>query len=266
MEATGLTATAMLALANANIVDARLSGDNLILTNRGGVDIDVGAVKGLPGADGSNAVMWGTATQLATIGNSQAAVVKDDVAGLLIKVGDLIVSRHASSNGLYGRVTAVASQASVTVLTLGSFLGPSPTLPNEGASLSIAALTNASTSWLLRKMDTKSADTPVAMFDVPNGCISIVTTGVYLIGGSVKTPSFAATHVSQMALVKSVSAYSAGDELIATSTPNLIDAAEMNISTRVALTAGDKVAFWFKFDATSSISLTKLRLWAQRVQ
>lgn len=260
---TGFTAAFMQALADANIVGARLSGANLVLTTRGGVDINVGNVKG---ADGLNALMWATATQLGTVGNSVSAVVKDAVAGQTIKIGDLILSRHASSNGFYGRVTAVASQSSVTVITLGSLLGPTPTLPNEGATLSIAALNQAANVFTLKKMDTKSADTPTAMFDSPNGCISILTAGVYMVGGSVKMPSYSTAHIANLAVVKSATAYSLANELCAANTPNSIDAADMNCSTRVPLAAGDKVALWLKFDATTSISPTNYRLWCQRVQ
>lgn len=49
---TGLTAAKMLELANENIIDAEIVGDNLILTTRGGVLIDAGVVVGDTGPQG----------------------------------------------------------------------------------------------------------------------------------------------------------------------------------------------------------------------
>jgi hypothetical protein len=211
--------------------------------------------------------MWLTTSQLAVAGSSQAGVVKTDVAGHSIGLGDLVLSSHASSKGLYGIVTAVASQASVTVLTVASLVGATGSPANlEGGSLSLATIGNAVSTWNRKTLDTASGDTTSGMFDAANGCLTIPTTGTYLVGGSVKTPSFVATHISQMSIQKSTTAYALGTEVAGAITPNILDAFELNCSNRVSLTAGDKIAFWFKFDATSSITLTYLKLWAQRIK
>lgn len=49
---TGFTAEHMDELSDANIVDGNVVGDNLILTTRGGSDIDAGSVRGPQGDDG----------------------------------------------------------------------------------------------------------------------------------------------------------------------------------------------------------------------
>jgi hypothetical protein len=49
---TGMTSAAMALIANASIVSARLVGTNLVLTTRGGTDINVGNVQGIQGIQG----------------------------------------------------------------------------------------------------------------------------------------------------------------------------------------------------------------------
>ena len=53
-EVTGLTAVRQLEIENNSIVNARLSGADLILTTHGNVDINVGSVKGEDGENGEN--------------------------------------------------------------------------------------------------------------------------------------------------------------------------------------------------------------------
>lgn len=56
-QVTGLTAAKMLELADENIVDGEVVGSNLILTTRGGAEIDAGSVVGPPGPEGPAADM-----------------------------------------------------------------------------------------------------------------------------------------------------------------------------------------------------------------
>lgn len=51
-EVTGFTADRMLAMEDATVIDARLETDNLVLTTKGGTDIDVGSVRGSVGPVG----------------------------------------------------------------------------------------------------------------------------------------------------------------------------------------------------------------------
>jgi len=68
---TGFTAARMKQIEDDTIVAARLSGDNLILTNNAGVDINVGSVRGLQGTSVTTAT---TAETLAgTISNKAVA-------------------------------------------------------------------------------------------------------------------------------------------------------------------------------------------------
>ena len=61
---TGLTKERMLEIEAASIVSARKTNDNLILTTRGGTDINVGNVKGATGAQGpANTLTIGTVAQ-----------------------------------------------------------------------------------------------------------------------------------------------------------------------------------------------------------
>jgi len=85
------------------------------------------------GAEGLN--IWSTATAINnTVGGTQAAVTPVAVTGRTIKVGDLVVSSAAGSLGVYGRVTAVASQTSVTVTTIASIRGATGTNGTNGAT------------------------------------------------------------------------------------------------------------------------------------
>jgi hypothetical protein len=100
--------------------------------------------------------------------------------GRTVKLGDLVVSSHASSPGIYGRVTAISSQTSVTVTYQGSLRGAAgpqgPATVTAGAGLTMSGGTislNLPTSF--------SANSPpvggyiLAVNAVPTG----TTTSVY---------------------------------------------------------------------------------------
>lgn len=87
---------------------------------------------GEPGPQGPEGLsVWTTATQLNDSANT-TGVNPVAVAGRTVQVGDLVLSSHASSLGFYGRVTAVASQASVTVAYVASIRGATGTKGDPG--------------------------------------------------------------------------------------------------------------------------------------
>lgn len=180
---TGFTAAKMQELYNASIIAARRAVDNVVLTTRGGTDIDLGSFKGTPGTNGTDGVnLWTTATQLATVGNSVSAIVPDAVAGVLIKVGDTVLSRHSASNGLYGVVTAVASQSSVTVQTSASLVGPQGPVGTPVASwwrgVGATTFSHTSGNWRSFNLGTKSDGENLVM-PAPTGDCFIPPAGVY---------------------------------------------------------------------------------------
>lgn len=76
---------------------------------------------GTPGAEGLN--VFTTATLINSTGTT-AGINPNLISGRTVKLGDLIQSYNTSSNGVYGTVTAVASQTSVSVTFTGNLLGP----------------------------------------------------------------------------------------------------------------------------------------------
>lgn len=124
---TVFTAARMKQIEDETITDASLSGDHLVLMTRNGQDIDVGSVKGDKGDKGEEGLQfWTSATAInSVIGASTGGVVPRLVSGRTVKIGDTILSENSSSLGVYGTITAVSSQTSVTVRTLGSLRGPS---------------------------------------------------------------------------------------------------------------------------------------------
>jgi hypothetical protein len=84
---------------------------------------NIGSIRGSQGVQGLEGLgIFTTATELTT--GSTAAVNPVAVTGRVVKVGDLVMSTHTNSQGFYGRVTAVASQTSVTVQYLSTNRGP----------------------------------------------------------------------------------------------------------------------------------------------
>ena len=83
------------------------------------------SMAGSPGAQGLEGLnIFLTASQINTSTNgSQASVNPTAITGRTVKIGDVILSSHANSNGYYGRVSAVSSQTNVTVITAGSLRG-----------------------------------------------------------------------------------------------------------------------------------------------
>lgn len=70
---TGLTAEKMLELADENVVGAAIVGTHLVLTTRGGGDIDAGVVVGPTGATGATGPAGTTAPTIDTLANRLTA-------------------------------------------------------------------------------------------------------------------------------------------------------------------------------------------------
>lgn len=95
-------------------------------------EVFMGNIKGPEGLS-----IWTTATQIGTSGTT-ASVNPVAVANRTVKVGDLVISSHANSPGIYGRVTAVSSQTSVTVSYVGNLHGIDGTAGKGISSTTIA--------------------------------------------------------------------------------------------------------------------------------
>lgn len=77
-QVTGLTAEKMLELADANIVDGEVVDQNLILTTRGGAEIDAGMVIGPPGPEGPAADMATMAELTVAVWELEAKTLAQD--------------------------------------------------------------------------------------------------------------------------------------------------------------------------------------------
>ena len=77
-------------------------------------------------------LLWLTATPLGT--GSTSAVIPTAQNGRTIKIGDLIMSTNANSLNVFGQVTDVASQLSVTVAYVGSMRGATGDKGDTGAT------------------------------------------------------------------------------------------------------------------------------------
>ena len=96
--------------------------------------------------------IWTTASAINASGTT-ANINPAAVAGRTVKPGDLVVSSHASSPGVYGRVTAVSSQSSVTAAYAGSLRGAA------GATSSGATLAQVQSGF---KLECRSFRPPTA--------------------------------------------------------------------------------------------------------
>jgi len=103
-----------------------------------------GNIRGAAGTTGTNGTngaeglsIWTSASLMSTGATSNVVPsVGIADAGRSVKVNDLVISTNASSLGYLGRVTAVASQASVSVLYLANLRGPQGTqgIPGQNAT------------------------------------------------------------------------------------------------------------------------------------
>lgn len=87
-----------------------------------------------------------TSATLINGSGTTAAVNPTAVSGRTVKIGDLVISSHASSPGVVGRVTAVASQTSVTVTYVGSWRGAAGTNGTNGTNGSAATVAVGTTT------------------------------------------------------------------------------------------------------------------------
>lgn len=107
----------------------------------GGVSIVNGGLSGMEGLS-----IWSTNTQL-TENGTKTNVVPIAVPGRTVKVGDIVISNGLCNVVMWGRVTAVASQTSVTVVHLSSIrdgknlnIIPSTSDPGAGSALATGNL------------------------------------------------------------------------------------------------------------------------------
>lgn len=262
-QVTGILGPKMLEYYNADIVNASLSGDNLILTTRGGTPINVGSVRG------ANALMTGTATQLAAVNSSVAAVAPDAIAGQTFKIGDLIISRHAASNGTYGRITALASQISVTVQSLGTLVGPAGATYTPPALVrakmvkttdgyNAAGSSNVGNAWAkLSGFTTTAYADNFAGVSLANGELTIPSAGYYDIVLTGRVPSCTGNRAFN--IIKGTASPDTGS-VNTIGAMNFEPATGISVTQTVALdvqlAANDVLSFWVRIGSAVLINTT----------
>lgn len=120
---TGLTAARMMEIEQASIITGRIEGDNLILTTKGGENVDAGHIRGLKGPRGRTGSSFWT-TEMALTPGVTTNVVPDNIPENELQVGDLIMSTALSTNGYLAKVVSNTPEENATVLYLGNLRGP----------------------------------------------------------------------------------------------------------------------------------------------
>lgn len=185
----GMTAEAMLAIANGTVIGAAVVGTQLILTTRGGTTIDAGHVKGTPGAPG------GTDESFEEWINNPLSNTRDALSNLLTPV-------HRDV-GLKANMVVVGSTSSTTVQSI-------PPWCNEVASIlgltlrnySIANTTFNGTNSFQTQLQTAAAASTFANSDVSLVIISDASKSVQSWTDTGTTDDITANVVSTFAYAK----------------------------------------------------------------